>query len=72
MNVKKGYIQNVNEPAITALAIAVGKIRCASRVMGYDRKVNITGGITSLSLGRHGQRRSEQHVTEQTYLSMGR
>lgn len=43
-------VQNANAPAIMPFAVAGGKSKCASRVIGYDRALNINGGITSLSL----------------------
>lgn len=44
------YSQKVYEPEMTPFAIAGGKRACASCVNGYDRRVNSTGGITSLRL----------------------
>ena len=47
---RRAHSQSVKEPAITPLAMAVGKIKCASLVMGVERTTNSNGGMTSLSL----------------------
>ncbi len=37
-------------PEMTPLAMAVGKMRCASFVIGVDKTIKSTGGMTSLNL----------------------
>jgi hypothetical protein len=57
-------LQNTNEPEIVPLAIAAGKRKCASCVIGKQSMKNKTGGMTSRSLEKKSGQETQTSILQ--------